>query len=79
MVVGGGGGGSAASGGGGGEGERSRRMKEVILFLLRPLVGEKTSEVFSCHLHVRDREYDKNFTPFFFSSKVQSLESTEYY
>ena len=37
---------------------RSRRMNVVIVFLLRPLIGEKTSEVFSCHLHVRDREYD---------------------
>ena len=42
-----------------GEGERSdsRRMN-VILFLLRPLIIKKPTKVFSCHLHVRDREYD---------------------
>ena len=53
----GGGSGSAASGGGGVKG-RSRRMNVAILFLLRHLVGEKTCEVFSCHLHVCNREYD---------------------
>ena len=37
---------------------RSRRMNVAILFLLRHLVGEKTCEVFSCHLHVCNREYD---------------------
>ena len=40
-----------------GEGERSRRMN-VILFLLRPLIIKKPTKVFSCHLHVRDREHD---------------------
>ena len=53
----GGGSGSAASGGGGVKG-RSRRMNVAILFLLRHLVGEKTCELFSCHLHVCNREYD---------------------
>ena len=72
-------GGSAAGGGRSGrgfwrwrgEGERSRRMY-VILFLLRPLLIKKTRKVFSCHLHVRDRdrEYDlKFFYLILFSSK----------
>ena len=38
-----------------GEGKRSWRMN--VLFLLRPLVGEKPAKVVS-HLHIRNREYD---------------------
>ena len=59
------------------EGERSQRMY-VILFLRRPVIGKKSPQVFSCHLHVRDkdREYDfKKFYLILFSSKF-TREST---
>ena len=47
----------------GSEGERSRRINVILfllLFILRPLIIKKPNKVFSCHLHVRDRdrEYD---------------------
>ena len=49
-----------------GEGERSRKMNVVILSLLRSLVGEKTTEVFSCHLYTYVTESMIKFLPLSF-------------